>query len=94
MKFRCRKNLPHLESQSATYFVTFRLADSVPKPQIDDWKFEREGIRRNAEQQGRALSVYEKQRLKYLFSKKNRKLSESWSRRMLVKESSNCSSCC
>jgi len=70
MLFRRRKTLPHLETNSGTYFVTFRLADSVPKSQIEDWKSEREEIRKNAERQGRRLTEYEEQRLKYVFSEK------------------------
>ena len=34
--------LPHWRQKDCTYFVTFRLADSVPKPVIDEWQFERD----------------------------------------------------
>lgn len=34
--------LPHWEQPGATYFVTFRLADSLPRRQLDDWKRERD----------------------------------------------------
>lgn len=30
-------NLPHLRLQGATYFVTFRLADSIPKTVAENW---------------------------------------------------------
>lgn len=36
-----RRNLPHLRVQGATYFVTFRLADSIPKSVAERWKKER-----------------------------------------------------
>jgi REP element-mobilizing transposase RayT len=31
-----RRNLPHWEIQGATYFLTFRLADSLPKPVFEE----------------------------------------------------------
>jgi putative transposase len=34
--------LPHWEQDGATYFITFRLADSVPKELLDRWAEERE----------------------------------------------------
>jgi hypothetical protein len=33
--------LPHWEQPGATYFVTFRLADSIPQSKLDAWKAER-----------------------------------------------------
>jgi type I restriction enzyme R subunit len=33
--------LPHWRQSGCTYFVTFRLADSVPQPVVDEWKHER-----------------------------------------------------
>ncbi len=35
-----RRNLPHREQSKATYFVTFRLGDSVPQELLDDWRSE------------------------------------------------------
>ncbi len=35
------RNLPHLRLEGATYFVTFRLADSIPEPVARQWKDER-----------------------------------------------------
>jgi carbamoylphosphate synthase large subunit/REP element-mobilizing transposase RayT len=32
-----RRNLPHREQPQTTYFVTFRLADSVPQKLLQDW---------------------------------------------------------
>jgi len=34
--------LPHWRQDGCTYFVTFRLADSVPQPVLDEWKYERD----------------------------------------------------
>jgi putative transposase len=33
--------LPHWQQKGATYFVTFRLADSVPTPLLTQWEEER-----------------------------------------------------
>ncbi len=35
-------NLPHWRQDGVTYFVTFRLADSLPKEKLDQWKRERD----------------------------------------------------
>lgn len=37
-----RRNLPHLRVEGATYFVTFRLADSIPESVAKQWHEERE----------------------------------------------------
>jgi REP-associated tyrosine transposase len=37
-----RSHLPHWRQQSVTGFVTFRLADSVPKDKLDQWMDERD----------------------------------------------------
>ena len=37
-----RRNLPHLRLEGATYFVTFRLADSIPESVARQWKEERD----------------------------------------------------
>jgi putative transposase len=34
--------LPHWEQPGASYFVTFRLADSLPREKLDEWKRERD----------------------------------------------------
>ncbi len=36
-----RHNLPHWQQPGATYFVTFRLGDSLPAALLDRWKTER-----------------------------------------------------
>jgi putative transposase len=37
-----RRHLPHWRQKGATYFVTFRLADSIPKAILLQWRDERE----------------------------------------------------
>ncbi len=37
-----RRNLPHFQQPNATYFVTFRLADSVPAALLEEWRQEKE----------------------------------------------------
>ncbi len=37
-----QRNLPHREQPQATYFVTFRLADSVPQKLLRDWREEQD----------------------------------------------------
>jgi REP element-mobilizing transposase RayT len=39
---RYQNNLPHWQQERVTYFVTFRLADSVPQPKLEAWAQERE----------------------------------------------------
>ena len=36
-----RRSMPHWRQEGATYFVTFRQADSVPKVVLDEWKHQR-----------------------------------------------------
>lgn len=36
-----RRNLPHWRQEGATYFITFRLADSLPKPLLEQWDDEK-----------------------------------------------------
>ncbi|MFL6505309.1 MAG: carbamoyl-phosphate synthase large subunit [Candidatus Udaeobacter sp.] len=43
---KTRRNLPHWEQKNATYFVTFRLADAVPKNILSQWKEEFETWRK------------------------------------------------
>jgi putative transposase len=39
-----RRNLPHLQPAGATFFVTFRLAGSLPKSVVEQWQNEREWL--------------------------------------------------
>ena len=48
-----RGYLPHWQAEGATYFVTFRLRDSLPQPVREALRFERMDILLTAERQGR-----------------------------------------
>src|ERR1700722_16161232 len=37
-----KRNLPHLRIEGATYFITFRLADSIPTQVMKEWIDERD----------------------------------------------------
>jgi len=41
------ERLPHWQQVGATYFITFRLADSVPTDRLAEWKAERDEWKRN-----------------------------------------------
>jgi REP element-mobilizing transposase RayT len=73
MTLRHRGYLPHLESPNSIYFVTLCLAGSIPAAVSANWRFERENIIKDAQSQKRELSVYERDKLKYLFSSKMEK---------------------
>lgn len=62
--------MPHWEAEGATYFVTFRLFDSLPRSVLDSFRFERKDIVLTAEQRGRALTPAEQKRLHILFSER------------------------
>jgi REP element-mobilizing transposase RayT len=36
------RHLPHWQQPGCTYFVTFRLADSLPRARLDEWRAERD----------------------------------------------------
>lgn len=43
-------NLPHWQQAGATYFITFRLADSIPLHRLEEWRLERKAwLARNPE---------------------------------------------
>jgi REP element-mobilizing transposase RayT len=70
VSLRGRGYLPHWELEGATYFVTFRLADSLPKSVLDAFEFERQDVIKTAEQQGRKLTRSEQMRLDELYSER------------------------
>lgn len=37
-----RRNLPHWSKVKAVYWITFRLADSLPRARLEEWRVERE----------------------------------------------------
>ncbi|MGA7755687.1 MAG: transposase [Candidatus Sulfotelmatobacter sp.] len=65
---RSRGHLPHWEKEGATYLVTFRLADSLPKSVLDRVKSERQAIVRTANQLRRNLTPDERAKLHRLSS--------------------------
>jgi REP element-mobilizing transposase RayT len=67
---RDRGRLPHWETEGGTYFVTFRLADSLPVSVLQALEAERENITRTAQQMKRDLSPSERQRLAELLSER------------------------
>ncbi len=69
LQIRARR-LPHWEVESAIYFVTFRLADSLPKPALDEIFFRREDIMRTAAEAGRKTSAAEERELRSLHSRR------------------------
>ena len=70
VRIRSRGRLPHWETEGGTYFVTFRLVDSLPQSVLDSFEFERKDILKRAKQQGRELSATERKRLDELFSER------------------------
>ncbi|MFP4203321.1 MAG: transposase, partial [Opitutales bacterium] len=39
---KSRRNLPHWKKRGATYWITFRMADSLPQAKLEAWKAERD----------------------------------------------------
>ena len=66
VQIRDRGHLPHWEKEGATYFGTFRLADSLPSSVLDRIKSERQALVRTANQLHRALSADERRKLQRL----------------------------
>jgi hypothetical protein len=65
---RERGRLPHWEKDNAIYFVTFRLADSLPRTVLDRIASERASVLQLARQQSREPTTSEQQHLKRLNS--------------------------
>ncbi len=63
VKVRDRGRLPHWEKDNATYFITFRLADSLPKSVLERIESERQAIVKTAIGLRRALSADERTRI-------------------------------
>jgi REP element-mobilizing transposase RayT len=63
---RDRGRLPHWETDSATYFITFRLNDSLPRSVLDKTEFERKNIVLSAASLNRDLSPDERKRIAHL----------------------------
>ncbi len=69
-KINTRGFLPHWKQNNAVYFVTFRLADSLPKDVLEQIEFEREQSEKNLTNLQRDLKPEEKNRLEKIFSAK------------------------
>ena len=66
-----RRKLPHIQPPSATLFVTFRLAGSIPKSVLDQWKQEKRWLETEVERVRRiaddtALGIDQQQRPRLL----------------------------
>ena len=66
VKIRDRGRLPHWEKESATYFITFRLADSLPQAVLERITSERNAIVQTANQLHRPLSPDERRKIQRL----------------------------
>ena len=64
-----RGRLAHWEKESATYFITFRLHDSLPKEVLERIESERDSIAKTAKQLERELSPSERKKLQQLSTK-------------------------
>jgi REP element-mobilizing transposase RayT len=64
-----RGRLPHWEKDGATYFITFRLADSLPSTVLGRIESERNSILLTARQLGRDLSTSERKKIEQLSTK-------------------------
>ena len=63
---RDRGRIPHWEKDAATYFVTFRLVDSLPKTVLGQIERERRDVVATAKQLGRDLTSDERNKLQRL----------------------------
>jgi hypothetical protein len=70
VSIRSRGTLPHWEDNAAIYFVTFRLADSLPFSVVQEFSFERRDIVATSKAMRRDLTLREHLRLAELFSRK------------------------
>jgi len=62
--------LPHWTQEKAIYFVTFRLADSLPRSTLAEIEAERKRLTTKARKRKKALSHSEKQQMTALFSER------------------------
>jgi REP element-mobilizing transposase RayT len=66
---RDRGRLPHWEKKSATYFITFRLHDSLPQSVLERIESERESLIKTARQLDREVSPSERKKIQQLSTK-------------------------
>ncbi len=69
VKIRDRGRLPHWEKENATYFVTFRLDDSLPKMVLERIDSKRESLVKTDKELRRELTTSERKRIKQLTTK-------------------------
>lgn len=69
MVYRDRGYLPHLELPNSTYFVTFRLAETLPQKIIEELRAERQATLEKAKRQNPKFTDQQQARLKYLESR-------------------------
>lgn len=67
---RSRGRLPHWERSEGTYFVTFRLAGTLPSQVLESWEADRQEVGALAKQQGRTLNAQERRRLHDLYTER------------------------
>ena len=67
---RSRGRLPHWERGGGTYFVTFRLAETLPEHVLHAWKAEQERMEAAARGQGRELTEQERRKLRELYTER------------------------
>jgi REP element-mobilizing transposase RayT len=65
-----RGHIPHWEKDAAIYFITFRLADSLPKSALQQIESERRSIVQTAKQLGRNLTPDEVKKIQRLSTKR------------------------
>jgi len=70
LSIRQRKRLPHWEAAGGTYFVTFRLFDSLAQIKLRSILAERDDIVATAKQMRREISAHEAKRLRKLTAKR------------------------
>jgi putative transposase len=61
-----RRKLPHIHSPGATLFVTFRLAGSIPKSVIEQWKQEKIWLGKENERLAKNKAVTQNQKESFL----------------------------
>ena len=68
-KLSYKRNLPHIQPKGATFFVTFRLKDSIPQSVLREWQNENEAaeieLQKINDGQLRQAERYKEQRRQY-----------------------------
>ena len=83
---RHRGHLPHWEKDNATYFITFRLADSLPQTVLQAIESECQAVLRTAAQAGREPSPAERRKLRQLSTAKIERYFDSGAGACYLKE--------